>query len=56
MNIKELLEGITEGEWQVGLSGNANVVSFNGEDIKPIANVADKNAKLIAAAPTIARD
>jgi hypothetical protein len=37
--ISERLLKITPGAWQKGTSGNCDVVSFNGEDVRPIASV-----------------
>lgn len=44
----------TPGQWQLGQSGNCNVVSFDGDDVRPIAYVgSEANAHLIAAAPDL---
>ena len=40
--------------WQIGVAGNANVVSFDGSDIVGIARVSNKeHRRLIAAAPDL---
>ena len=44
----------TSGEWQLGIAGNCNVVSFDGDDVVGVARCEEHNARLIAACPLMA--
>ena len=49
--LRALCEAARDGEWQLGIAGNCNVVSFDGDDIVGVAVVPnERNAALIVAA------
>lgn len=43
----------TAGEWQKGVAGNCNVVSFDGFDIVGVAQCYEHNRDLISSAPDL---
>lgn len=46
----------TAGDWQVGVCGNANIVCYDGDDIRPIATVFNlAHCDLVASAPSLCK-
>jgi hypothetical protein len=48
--LRALLAAATPGPWSEGVHGNANVVHFDGDDIRAVAEADASNAALICAA------